>query len=209
MLNPILPTLDIELSLWLKGYKYIVGIDEVGRGSWAGPLVAAGVILPPGFKIPDGLADSKLVKHQKRNKLSQIIKKSAIGYYIAEISVHQIDKIGVGAATFVAFRKIIKNISPSADFCLIDAFHIKYLKRKKQMAVANGDKISASIAAASIIAKVYRDNLMRRLHFKFPQYGFGKHKGYGTKIHQEAIREFGLSKIHRRSYNLGFLYVQN
>lgn len=209
MLNPILPTLDIELSLWLKGYKYIVGIDEVGRGSWAGPLIAAGVILPPNFKIPSGLADSKLVNHQKRNELSKIIKKSAQGYYIAEISVSKIDKIGVGAATFVAFRKIIKHISPSADFCLVDAFHIKYLNRKKQMAVTSGDKISASIAAASIIAKVYRDNLMRGLHFKFPQYGFGKHKGYGTKIHQEAIRKFGLSKIHRKSYNMGCLYVQN
>lgn len=201
-----LPTLDIEYSLWQKGYKYIVGIDEVGRGSWAGPLVAAGVILPPDAKIPDGLADSKLVKHRKRNELAQIIKRLALGYYIAEVSVSQIDKIGVGAATFVAFRKIVKHISPSADFCLIDAFHIKYLNRKKQMAVKSGDKISASIAAASIIAKVYRDNLMKRLHFKFPQYGFGKHKGYGTSIHQAAIAKFGLSKIHRTSYNLNFLF---
>ena len=202
----ILPTLDIENSLWNKGHKYIVGIDEVGRGSWAGPLVAVGVILPFGYQIPQGLADSKLVKPQKRVKLSNLIKKSALGYYIAEISVRDIDKIGVGKATFVAFRKIMHNISPQADFCLVDAFHIKYLNRKKQMAVKNGDKISASIAAASIIAKVYRDKLMKRLHFKFPDYGFGKHKGYGTKFHQEAIKQFGLSRIHRKSYNLDFLF---
>ncbi|MBI3282496.1 ribonuclease HII [Candidatus Curtissbacteria bacterium] len=205
----ILPNLDIESSLWRKGYKYIVGIDEVGRGSWAGPLVAAGVILSPDFRAPYGLADSKLVKPQERNKLSQIIEKSAMGCYIAQIPVGEIDKIGVGAATLVAFRKIVKNISPQADFCIVDAFHVKYLNRKKQMAVTGGDKISASIAAASIIAKVYRDKLMKHLHFKFPEYGFGKHKGYGTRAHQEAIRKFGLTKIHRKSYSLNFLHEQN
>lgn len=203
----ILPTLEIETSLWQKGHKYIVGIDEVGRGSWAGPLVAAGVILPTDFVIPTGLADSKLVKPQMRDKLSQIIKRSAVGFYIAEVSVRQIDKIGVGAATFVAFRKIVHHISPQADFCIVDAFHVKYLNRKKQLAVKNGDKISASIAAASIIAKVYRDKLMKRLHFQFPDYGFGKHKGYGTKFHQEAIKKYGFCKIHRTSYNLDFLFA--
>ncbi len=203
----ILPTRQIENSLWQKGYKYIVGIDEVGRGSWAGPLVAAGVIFPQDFQIPDGLADSKLVNPQARVKLAQIIKKIAIGYYIAEISERTIDKIGIGKATFVAFRKIIREINPKADFCLIDAFHIKYLNRKKQMAVKNGDKICASIAAASIIAKVYRDEFMKRLHFKFPDYGFGKHKGYGTKLHQDAIKQFGLSQVHRKSYNLDFLFA--
>lgn len=202
----IFPTLDIENSLWQKGHKYIVGIDEVGRGSWAGPLVAAGVILPQDFTIPQGLADSKLVKPQMRNKLSQIIQKSAVGFYIAEVSVGEIDKIGVGAATFVAFRKIMHTISPQADFCIVDAFHIKYLNRKKQLAVKNGDKISASIATASIVAKVYRDKLMKHLHFQFPNYGFGKHKGYGTKLHQEAIKKYGFSKIHRTSYNLDFLF---
>lgn len=203
----VLPTLNIESSLWQKGYKYIVGIDEVGRGAWAGPLVAAGVILPQNYQIPKGLADSKLVKRRLRYKLSGIIKKSAIGFYIAEVSVSDVDKAGVGKATFVAFRKIMHNIAPAAEFCLVDAFHIKHLDRKKQMAVKDGDKISASIAAASIIAKVYRDNLMKRLHFKFPDYGFGKHKGYGTKFHQEAIKKYGFSKIHRKSYNLEFLFA--
>src|SRR3989344_449175 len=200
----IFPTLEIESSLWAKGYRFIAGIDEVGRGSWAGPLVAAGVILPTDFKVPQGLADSKLVKPQSRTKLAKLIKKTALGYYVAEISSYEIDKIGVGKATFVAFRKIFNSISPKADFCIIDAFHVKYLNRKKQMAVKDGDKISASIAAASIIAKVYRDKLMKSLHFVYPNYGFGKHKGYGTKSHQEAIKKFGFTKIHRKSYNLDF-----
>ena len=204
----ILPTLDIESSLWQKGYKYIVGIDEVGRGSWAGPLVAAGVILPLNFSIPDGLADSKLVKPNLRKKLADFIKKSSINTYIAEISSKQIDKIGVGKATHKAFRQITRKIAPTPEFCLIDAFYIKYFSRKKQMAVANGDKICASIAAASIVAKVYRDNLMKKMHFIYPNYGFGKHKGYGTRFHQKAIKKYGLLKIHRRSYNLDFLFAQ-
>lgn len=203
----ILPDLEIENSLWKKGHKYIVGIDEVGRGSWAGPLVAAGVILPQNFQIPENLADSKLLKHQQRVKLSRIIKNQSIGYSIVSIENRRIDKIGIAGATFEAFRKIARKLIPTPDFCLIDAFYIKYFSKKKQMAVKNGDKICASISSASIIAKVFRDNLMKRLHFKYPDYGFGKHKGYGTMLHQIAIRKHGLSEIHRRSYNLDFLFT--
>ncbi|HSX19259.1 MAG TPA: ribonuclease HII [Candidatus Saccharimonadales bacterium] len=203
----ILPTLDIENSLWHKGYKYVVGIDEVGRGSWAGPLVAAGVILPINFTIPEGLADSKLVKPQKRTILSKFILENALSSYIAEIPVKEIDKIGVGKATQEAFRQISRRIAPKAEFCLIDAFYIKYFSKKKQMAVKHGDQICASISAASIIAKVYRDNLMEKLHKTYPDYGFAKHKGYGTKVHQEAIKKYGFSKVHRRSYNLDYLFA--
>lgn len=202
----ILPTLDIESSLWSQGYKYIAGIDEVGRGSWAGPLVAAGVILPLNFVMPEGLADSKQVAPQRRSQLARLIKSVALGVYIAQIPVSHIDKFGIGRVTIDAFRQIARRLTPTPDFCLIDAFHIKYFNRARQMAVKDGDKISASIAAASIVAKVYRDNLMKKLHFKYPNYGFGKHKGYGTKQHQEAIKKYGLSKIHRTSYNLDFLF---
>lgn len=203
----VLPTLDIESSLWQKGHKYVVGIDEVGRGSWAGPLVAAGVILPVDFEIPLGLTDSKLVKPLARTRLAKIIKGLSLGFYISEISPKEIDKIGIGKATFVAFRQIAKKIIPGADFCLVDAFHVKYLSSKKQLAVKSGDKICASIAASSIIAKVYRDDLMKKLHITYPNYGFAKHKGYGTKTHQQAIKKYGFSKIHRRSYNLDFLFA--
>ena len=199
------PDLAIETSLWQKGYRFIVGIDEVGRGSWAGPLTAAGVILPRDFLIPEGLADSKMLKPRQRARLSAYIKKVATGYAIAEVPPKEIDMVGIAKATLIAFRQVIKKLKPSPDFCLIDAFHIKYYSAKRQMAVKNGDKICASIAAASIIAKVHRDNLMRKLHFKYPNYGFAKHKGYGTKSHQSAIYRLGLCKIHRLSYNLSFL----
>lgn len=200
----IKPTLNLENSLWQKGYNYIVGIDEVGRGSWAGPLVVAGVILPKNFVIPDGLADSKLVRPNHRIELSKLINQSAVRISIVQIQPKDIDKVGVGKATHIAFRKVAANLTP--DFCLIDAFYIEHFARKRQQAVKDGDKICASIAAASIVAKVYRDDLMRKVHFKYPQYGFGKHKGYGTKMHQEAIKKYGFTKIHRHSYNLDFLF---
>lgn len=199
------PTLLIESSLWGKGYENIAGIDEVGRGSWAGPLVAAGVILPRDFVIPDGLADSKQVSPQTRSKLARYLRQTAVGIYIAQISPLRIDNHGIAKATADAFRQIARKLIPIPDFCLIDAFHIRYFSPKKQMAVIGGDKICASIAAASIIAKVYRDSLMKRLNKVYPGYGFTKHKGYGTKSHQEAIKIYGLTKIHRVSYKLNFL----
>lgn len=203
----IAPTLEFELSLWRRGYRAIVGIDEVGRGSWAGPLVAAGVVLPQDFVIPPELADSKQVKPQVRSKLAKYIRQTAISTYIAEISACEIDRFGIAKATADAFRQIARKLTPTPDFCLIDAFHIKYFQKSKQMAIAGGDRICASIAAASIIAKVWRDNLMKRYHRQYPEYGFGKHKGYGTKLHQEAIKKHGFCQIHRTSYNLDFLFA--
>lgn len=200
------PDLSFENSLWQKGFNYVAGIDEVGRGSWAGPVVAAGVILPKNFKIPRVFGDSKQLKPLLRQKLSNFIKEAAIAYYISEVSVTQINKIGIGKASQVAFRKVAKFLIPKPQFILMDAFYIKHLNRKNQMAIKGGDELSASIASASIIAKVYRDSLMKKLSKIYPQYGFGKHKGYGTKRHQAAIRNYGFSKIHRTSYNLGFLF---
>lgn len=201
----IFPDLSLEKTLWRKGFHYIVGIDEVGRGSWAGPLVAAGVILPLDFKIPQGLADSKQVLPQKRIEFSKIIKKTSLAYEVVSIENKDLDKIGLTKATNYVFKQIVKRISLKPDFCLIDAFYIKYFSRKKQLAIKNGDQKSASIACASIIAKVYRDELMVKLHKVYPRYQLNKHKGYGTKIHQKAITKWGLSQIHRKSYNLQFL----
>jgi len=200
------PTLDLEFSLWEKGYLKVCGIDEVGRGSWAGPLVVAGVILPQDFIIPKDLRDSKLASAKQREYLSEIIIKTSRAFSIVEISSFQIDKLGLTEATNIAFRKVLNTIIPKPDFTLIDAFYIKHISRKRQQAVKDGDKICASIAAASIVAKVYRDNLMKKLHFTYPKYGFDRHVGYGTKFHQAAIIKNGLSKIHRKSYNLDFLY---
>lgn len=198
----VLPTLDIEKLLWEQGYVYIAGLDEVGRGCFAGPVVVGAVVFPQDVVLPEGLADSKLLKPKLREKLAEEIKKVAKSWSVAEITVTHINKKGIGKATQMAFRKSIKLLSKPPDFILIDAFYIKHLNRKRQRPIKNGDKICASISAASIIAKVYRDKLMKKLHKKFPQYGFAKHKGYGTKAHQEAIRQYGLSRIHRRSFKL-------
>jgi len=201
----LLPDLALEKNLWQSGYRFIAGIDEVGRGAFAGPLVVGAVILPVNYKIPAGLADSKLLKHAQRVRLTKIIKEKSIATAIVEISPTRINKINIGKATHEAFRKVVKKILPAPDFCLIDAFYIKHYSKDRQQAVKNGDKICASIAAASIIAKVYRDELMKKLHFKYPQYGFAKHKGYGTVFHQQAIKVHGFTKIHRTVYNLGYL----
>lgn len=198
----ILPTLQLEKKLWKSGYSMVCGVDEVGRGSFAGPVVAGAVIFSPDKIIPDGIADSKLLKPREREKLSEQIKKIAQSYAIAEICVNNINKFGIGKATQMAFRKAIKNLKINPDFVLIDAFYIKHFNRKNQKAIKNGDKICTSIAAASIIAKVYRDKLMRSVNKKYPKYGFAKHKGYGTKLHQNAIRKYGLTQIHRQSFNL-------
>ncbi|MBI2012822.1 ribonuclease HII [Candidatus Curtissbacteria bacterium] len=199
------PDLSLEKALWGKGYRNVAGVDEVGRGSWAGPLVAAAVILPKNFKIPQNFGDSKQLKPLIRKKFAKEIKTVAKAYSIVEIGVSAINKYGIGSASHSAFRKAVRSLDPKADFLLIDAFYIKHLKRTNQKAIVHGDQRSASIAAASIIAKVYRDNLMRELSKKYPQYRLGKHKGYGTRLHQEAISEHGFTEIHRTSYNLSFL----
>lgn len=198
----ILPTLEIEKTLWKSGYKCVCGIDEVGRGSFAGPVVVGAVVFPSDVILPVGIADSKLLKPRQRENLEFLIKDVALYWAIGEIGVRDINKHGIGKATQMAFRKAVKNLEKSPDYILIDAFYIQHLDRKRQKAVKDGDKICASISAASIIAKVYRDRLMKKLHLKYPNYDFDKHKGYGTSTHQEAIKKHGLCRIHRRSFNL-------
>ncbi len=196
-------SLEIEQSLWNFGYNLIAGIDEVGRGSFAGPVVAGAVIFPSNLPLIAGIADSKLLSPDKRDNLESIIKEQAICWAIGEASVEEINEIGIGKATQKAFGRAVKALKSAPDFLLIDAFYIEEFTERIQRPVKNGDKICASISAASIIAKVYRDGLMKRLDQEYPQYGFSKHKGYGTKFHREAIKKYGLSKIHRTSFNLG------
>lgn len=204
----VTPTLDLEQKLWKQGYSYICGLDEVGRGCFAGPVVVGAVVFSKGCLVLDGVMDSKLLKVRQRERLADEIKKYALSTSVAEISVSAINKVGIGKATQMAFRKAIKLLNHSPDFVLIDAFYIKHLRRIRQKPVKDGDQVCVSIAAASIIAKVYRDKLMKKLARIYPQYGFAKHKGYGTKRHQEAIKKFGLSRIHRTSFNLSrFLMV--
>ncbi len=198
----VTPTLDFEKPLWNDGFYYVCGIDEVGRGSFAGPVVVGAVIFPKDINLIEGVKDSKLLKPRNREKLAEEIKKHALSYAVAEISVSVINKVGIGKATQIGFRKVIKLLDKTPDFVLMDAFYIKHYKRKRQKAIIKGDQKSFSIAAASIIAKVYRDKLMKKLHKNYPEYKWSKNKGYGTKDHQEAIKNHGLTRLHRKSFNL-------
>lgn len=208
----ILPNFTEESKLWNKGYKYVIGVDEVGRGAFAGPVCVAAVI----FKCETeeitklGINDSKLLKPLKRSHLSKIIKKTCLHYSIATVGVSKINKDGIGKATQTAFRMAIKNVIKQAKtdqefFLLIDGFAVKNINGiglKNQKPIIKGDRSSISIAAASIIAKVYRDSIMENLSKKYKEYGFEKHKGYGTLEHRAAIKKHGLSKIHRTSFKL-------
>lgn len=198
----IFANFSIEQSLWTQGLNLICGIDEVGRGCFAGPVVAGAVIFPSNSRLIEGIADSKLLTPKKRQELAKKIKELAFGFGIGEVSPEVIDKRGIVQATQYAFYLAYKNLAKACDFFLIDAFPLKFINSQKQKPIISGDKISASIAAASIIAKVYRDGLMEKLHSNFPNYGFDKHKGYGTSFHREMIKKFGLSELHRKSFNL-------
>lgn len=196
------PTFEYESALWAKGMQHIAGIDEVGRGCFAGPVVTAAVILSKDFSACGEVDDSKLLSAKKRKVLAEIIKKEALAYAIAEISVGIINEIGIGKATQKAFQKAINNLTIEPHFILIDAFYIENVDRKKQKPIVHGDGISVSIAAASIIAKVYRDELMQQLHPQYAVYDFFTNKGYGTQKHREAIGKYGLCDLHRTSFHL-------
>lgn len=195
-------TFQEEQSYWNTGKKAIVGLDEVGRGSWAGPVVVAGVIFPSDCVLDFALADSKLLSPQIRENLVDKIKQASIAYAVSEVSVVAINKQGIGKATQRAFRKTLAKLKDLYDFIFVDAFYVNHISKNIQKPIIHGDQISATIAAASIIAKVYRDGLMVKLHETYPNYRFDIHKGYGTKAHQQAIRNFGLSEVHRTSFAL-------
>ncbi|HSX40689.1 MAG TPA: ribonuclease HII [Candidatus Saccharimonadales bacterium] len=204
------PDFSFEKNLWDSGYL-VIGADEVGRGAFAGPVVTAAVVFPKNFVIKDKrlseINDSKLLSAQKREMLAKLIKEHALFYEIVSVNVGIINRVGIGKATHMAFRKAVKDICKNNTSCylLIDGFYVKYVKTlglKKQKAIIKGDRKSISIAAASIIAKVYRDDLMRKLHKKHPQYQFGENKGYGTKEHRNALKTYGLCPLHRTSFSL-------
>lgn len=201
-----LPTFSEEQALWDQGQNIIAGIDEVGRGAFAGPVVTAAVVFPKNcvFKDPilHEINDSKLLSSNKRQALAHKIRLTALCYNVTEISLDYINTYGIKRAVQVGFYKSVMSLSRFPDFCLIDAFFIQKLPREIQKPIIHGDRLSISIAAASIIAKVYRDELMERLHQKIPTYNFAQNKGYGTKFHRDQIKIHGLSSLHRRSFNL-------
>jgi ribonuclease HII len=196
------PTFEEEELLWKKGFKYVVGIDEVGRGAFAGPLVAAGVIFPQGFNPDFEINDSKLVPEKRRLEIDKKIKQAAICCSIGKASIKYINKHGISKANQRAFLSVINNLKVKPQHVLIDAFRIKKLNNDMQTPIIHGDRLSISIAAASIVAKVHRDRVMISLHKKHSEYGFLTNKGYGTREHREALKRHGLCKHHRTGFSL-------
>lgn len=190
----------LERHFWSLGKKYIAGLDEVGRGAWAGPLVVGAVVFSSTCQFPDKLYDSKVLNPDKRKYLAGRIREYALAYKIIEIEVSAIDQVGVGQACQLAFKKALEAFEFKPDYVLVDGFMITGLQQKKQLAIIKGDRLSASIAAASILAKVHRDELMNKLANFYPNYGFESNKGYGTGSHRLSLQRYGYSKIHRMSF---------
>ena len=188
----------IEEGLFSQGYAAVCGIDEAGRGPLAGPVCAAAVILPKNLEIP-GLDDSKKLSDKRRRELFPIIQQQAIAYGIGFASHEEIDEINILQATFLAMKRALAAMEIKADFALIDGNRETDFGLPVKT-VVKGDSLSANIAAASVLAKVSRDDLMEAMAKEYPQYGFEIHKGYGTKAHYEALRTYGPCPIHRLSF---------
>ena len=197
----------IEDVLREEGFLSVAGLDEVGRGPLAGPVCAAAVILPPNSEW-EGLNDSKKLSAKKRDLLFEQIKSGAIAYAVGLIEPEKIDEVNILNASFLAMKQAMEQLSVTPDHLLIDGNQCRFLP-EPYTCIVKGDSKVASIAAASIIAKVTRDRLMDEYDAIYPQYGFKKHKGYPTKEHIEAVRTYGPCPIHRRSFLKKILEVSN
>ena len=191
--------LDFEEQARSEGYLFIAGVDEVGRGCLAGPVVAGACILDLSKPLPEGIDDSKKLTKQQRDNIAVQLKEECVSFAVGQIEADEIDRINILEATKRAMIAAIHALKPAADFLLIDALTLKQ-SRLPQKAIIKGDAISASIAAASILAKTYRDQLMIDYNTEYPQYGFADHKGYGAASHREAIRKHGACPLHRKSF---------
>ncbi len=192
------PTYEFEHKAYDSGFKCVCGIDEAGRGPLAGPVFAAAVVLPVDCEIP-GLNDSKKLTEKKREALFEVIIEKAIAYSVASASEKEIDEINILNATYLAMNRAFDGLSVKPDMALIDGNREPGVDAM-QKTVVKGDSKSMSIAAASILAKVSRDRYMLEIAKLYPQYEFQKHKGYGTKLHYERIRENGISDVHRKTF---------
>ena len=193
-----MPSFEYEDKHYDEGFVAVCGCDEAGRGPLCGPVVAAAVILPRG-EIIEGLNDSKKLTEKKREALFDVICERAVAYAIAEASPEEIDEINILNASMLAMRRAVEALSVKADFALIDGNHSRGFNIPTE-AVVKGDAKSASIAAASVLAKVTRDRQCVELDKLYPEYGIAKHKGYGTKDHMDALRKYGPSPIHRKKF---------
>lgn len=194
-----MPDYSYEKAAEISGFNLICGVDEAGRGPLAGPVCAAAVILPKDLEI-EGLNDSKKLSEKKREQLFDIITEKAISYCVAYGTLEEIEEKNILNATFLAMNRAIDGLNVKPDFALIDGNKIPTGIKVPAAAVVKGDAKSMSIAAASILAKVSRDRLLMEYDKKYPVYQFAKHKGYGTKLHTDLIKEFGPCEIHRLSF---------
>ena len=190
--------LEHENTARTKGYNIIVGVDEAGRGPLAGPVVAAAVVYAPEWQLA-GLDDSKKISPQARERLFPIIKDQALGHGIGIVDVATIDEINILQAALLAMKYAVSALPEKPDILLIDG-NKRIVTEVEQWTIVKGDSLSQSIAAASVLAKVTRDRLMEKYHEEFPQYEFDRHKGYGTRLHRDLIREHGPCSIHRRTF---------
>lgn len=195
--NNMIPTFYKERKLWHTGYRLVAGVDEVGRGAWAGPVVVGAVIFTPGTKIA-GVRDSKLLTGAAREKIFPRIVERAYAWAVGAIPAPMVDRIGITASVHRAMIRALEQLSYTPDHVLTD--NVSFNWRVPCTSVADGDTRVTSIAAASIIAKVWRDRFMTQTHTHLPVYGFDRHKGYGTASHERALRRHGLSTLHRRSF---------
>lgn len=194
----IMNWLSYEEEAMQKGFRQICGVDEAGRGPLAGPVCAAAVILPPG-KLIEGVNDSKKLTEKKREALFEVIKQKATSYSIAFASVEEIEEMNILNATMLAMKRAVEGLSVPPDYVMIDGNRTPDLS-VPCAAIVKGDAKSLAIACASVLAKVSRDRLLYEYAREYPQYHFDRHKGYGTKAHVEALREFGPCPYHRRSF---------
>ena len=188
----------LETLLWRVGLKHVAGVDEVGMGPLAGPVIAAAVVMPPGSYV-DGVADSKVLTAAARERLAEEIHRRALTVGIGVVEPEEIDRLNIYQAGLCALRRAVDALAVVPEFVLVDGREIPGLAMP-QSAYPKGDSFVCSIAAASIVAKVHRDGLMRDLDRLYPGYGFARHMGYSTRAHFAAIREYGPSPIHRRSF---------
>jgi len=188
-----------EKQAYAAGYKFIAGVDEVGRGCLAGPVVAAACILDLSKPLPKGLNDSKQLTKLQREKIAAKLKQRCVAYAVGQVEADEIDEINILQASIKAMHKAIEALVPAADFLLIDAVKIKQ-SSLPQMSIIGGDGLSASIAAASVLAKTFRDALMRSYHEQFPHYGFSENVGYGTRSHWDGLQKHGPCVLHRRTF---------
>jgi len=220
----LFPSLIYEQHLWDAGYTQIAGIDEAGRGAWAGPVCAAALILPTDpaiLQALDQVRDSKLMTPQSRETWAPRIRLAAVAWGVGFASSQEIDTLGILPATKLAATRALANLSASTDppspapslfsahssflpdYLLTDFLLLPELERN-QTALIKGDRLSLSVAGASVLAKTARDALMRELDLRYPGYGFARHKGYGTRLHQQSLHQLGLSEIHRKSFSIHF-----